>query len=180
MKTRKAVLQHIKNSHAAKTFRKHLKHHRTLKKKPHAIRKTYDLCAADSYACERTKVNVPRKLMPQLNGSPEGVRRVLREGKKLGVPVKKGRIDPQRLGYSQNEISIELTNNLVKAIREKTLKDTFVYVSQDNYVIDGHHRVAAHKEVGTPKINIVKIGLPIKEALEWAKMLSKKTEALVK
>jgi ParB-like chromosome segregation protein Spo0J len=66
---------------------------------------------------------------------------------------------------SQNEINGEIVDKVVKSMKKKK-KDMPIVISKDGYVVDGHHRWAAHKKMNPhKKIKALKINAPIDDAL---------------
>ena len=84
-------------------------------------------------------LGIPRRYMPQLD-IPVFKRALT---KKYRVPVKKTLIRPVDLKPAQGEIRESKVNGLVKLMNNKTYKPGEIVVSDDGYVVDGHHRWAA-------------------------------------
>lgn len=157
---------------------------------------TYNLCnvsvAGSNLFCADTK-GVPRIKMPQLAAKPlpgSKADRLLQKDSKgevnLGehfrahLAAKGIRIDDtqERADYlraSQNELHGGKVGGMMKAIEAGKLKPAPIFVSRDNYVIDGHHRWAANvgvdmrdSEPGDILMPVARIDMPILEALDEA------------
>lgn len=123
----------------------------------------YDLCKVSvpgtNLFCSESK-GIPRVEMPQLKGVPaEGSRAAAFE------PDSRGEVDlssqfmehMRNKGYaiqettelatylkaSQNELNGVKVAGIANAIRENKLDEASLFVSRDNYIVDGHHRWAA-------------------------------------
>lgn len=130
----------------------------------------YNLCAVSvkgtNLFCHGNK-NIPRVEMPQLKGFPvEGSK-----AKKLIKPDERGEYDvtpyfrkyleekgakitdategAAYLRATQNELNGGKTAAIANAIRENKLADERIFVSRDNYIVDGHHRWSASVGVDT-------------------------------
>ena len=84
-------------------------------------------------------LGIPRRYMPQLN-IPVFKNAVT---KKYRVSVKKTNIRPIDLKPSQGEIRESKVKGLVNLMNNKIYKPGEIVVSEDGYVVDGHHRWAA-------------------------------------
>ncbi len=79
-----------------------------------------------------------------------------------GVQIVNTTVNPNELKPSQKEFSPE------QAERAKGLPESRrLLVSKDNYLLDGHHQWLANKDKAS--INITKINLPVREALDLMK-----------
>jgi HK97 family phage portal protein len=60
-----------------------------------------------------------------------------------GITVSNTRLDASHLKASQSELDAEKTLGIAQAMRDKTAPEEAIFVTRDNYIIDGHHRWAA-------------------------------------
>ena len=124
----------------------------------------YDLCKVSvrgtNLFCAQT-MGVERAKMPQLTGTPapgsvadgmprnmfgevDAGQRFIEHVQGLGVPVITTKEDAKYLRASQRELNGVTVAVLTKSFIDGTLPVQPVFVSADNYIIDGHHRWAAH------------------------------------
>jgi hypothetical protein len=66
---------------------------------------------------------------------------------------------------AQSEVSQTKSNSMADAIKSNRLPPGYIYVSKDNYVIDGHHRFFANKIVNNESIPVIQIDAPIMDIL---------------
>ena len=142
-------------------------------------------------------MGVPRVQMPQLKGIPmEGSRaasfppdkrgevdvtdqfKAHLEGK--GIKVEYLSLRADYLKATQNELNGVKTGQIAQAIRENKLDKQILFVSKDNYIVDGHHRWAATVAVdfddnrsGDLKMDVGRIDMPIIDILNEAKDFAK-------
>lgn len=87
-----------------------------------------------------------------------------------GVSIEAGQVPIGTLRLTQNEINKMKVWKLMKAIRNKKPIGR-VWVSSDNYVVDGSHRyVAALNIDGKQRMKVYKVNMP---ALEFVKLAKK-------
>ncbi|WPJ72203.1 hypothetical protein DEEACLCL_00186 [Salmonella phage CRW-SP2] len=87
-----------------------------------------------------------------------------------GVSIEAGQIPIGSLRLTQNEVNKMKVWKLMKAIRNKKPIGR-VWVSSDNYVVDGSHRyVAALNIDGKQRMKVYKVDMP---ALEFVKLAKK-------
>jgi hypothetical protein len=127
---------------------------------------TYDLCGihveGTNLFCVESK-GIPRVRMPQLVGDPapgtkadklqrnkRGEVDITRQFraylKSEGVKMRMGEEEAQYLRASQNELNGVKTAGIMGALEKGVKIEGRLFVSRDNYIVDGHHRWAA--EVG--------------------------------
>lgn len=99
----------------------------------------------DSKLC-KGDLGIPRKLMPQFT-SPRDIRSFTRFiAKKYGIKAVRATRRAGQLRPSQEEIHRGRVEGVKEEIRAKKLDPNVpLIVSEDGYVIDGHHRWAAYK-----------------------------------
>jgi hypothetical protein len=163
----------------------------------------YNLCnvtvPGTSLFCTESK-GIPRVKMPQLAtgnpvpGSPaDGMERTERgevdlapafvemlEGR--GVAVEAQRVPASHLKATQNELDGAKVAGMHVAIEEGSMPPGSIFVTNDNYVVDGHHRWAANVAVGLGDapdmdMDVVRIDMPIIEVLALANDWTKKMGA---
>jgi hypothetical protein len=102
-----------------------------------------------------------RILMPQINDKIAFIKNI----RDSGVSYKEEKVDPNSLKSTQSEFDKEKIAAMM--IDPKSDKNQ-VIISNDNYVLDGHHRwiVAFNKK---QKVNVLRVDLPILELMILAK-----------
>lgn len=166
----------------------------------------FDLCKVSvtltNLFCRENK-GIPRAHMPQLKGKaapgslaaakggagnevdvePEFVEAL----RKAGISITPKRVMASHLRASQEELDGRKVVGMAEAIREGKgahIADTPIYVSQDGYVIDGHHRWAAlvaidilDGKIANPEdnvqMNVVELGFDIGAALDYTNEFAK-------
>jgi len=89
-----------------------------------------------------------------------------------GITVKRGSGTPDTFESTQKEISDEKVSKIMDDTESpndvRTMKP--IIVSNDNYIVDGHHRCKAILiKFGTEKMPYLKIDLPMKRAIQMYK-----------
>jgi hypothetical protein len=158
---------------------------------------TYDLCRVavkgTNLFCTQSK-GIPRVKMPQLSGIPIKGSLADREfpknseggvdlsaafaeflTKDRGASVSNEAVDAKFLKASQNELNGAKVAGIAKAIETGKLDPTegTIWVSNDDYIVDGHHRWAATvaveiKQSTSIKIKTRRVSLPILKILAIA------------
>ena len=135
-----------------------------------APKKENDMCDTGSF-CKGAK-DIPRKLMPQIYDANKFAKVVKR---RFGVKTRKMQMRPRNLKPSQNEINGEIVDKIIKA---KKKHYNPLVVSEDNFIVDGHHRWAAAKKTKPNKpVPVMVIKEPINDALGVAVATETKREA---
>jgi len=128
---------------------------------------------------------LPRIKMPQLSGTAragsEAAKVADKDGeadagpaflkflKKNGVKVSEKKVEASSLKASQAEL---IGAKVAGIMTKEKYNDGTIYVSRDDYVIDGHHRWAAavgadaEDGLGDLKIKVVRVDMPISEVLK--------------
>lgn len=158
----------------------------------------YDLCKVSvpgtNLFCAET-VGIPRAQMPQMRGTPvEGSHAATlprnKEGKvdigkefvqhikDLGIEVEETSVRASNLRASQNEIDGARVAGLVKTRSIDDLRKRPIFVTSDNYVIDGHHHWAAIVGHGAAKdkdykVPVYRMDMGIGEAISRANSFAK-------
>ena len=134
-------------------------------------KKATDMCVS-SKLCKGSK-GIPRKLMPQIYNAKKFAKVIKR---RFGVNTKKTSIRPRNLKPAQDEINGDAVADIIK--EGKVFTNPLV-VSEDNYIVDGHHRWAAARKTKPNKpIPVMVIKAPIKDALGVAMATEPKREAI--
>ena len=111
--------------------------------------------------------------MPQIYNAKKFAKVIKR---RFGVNTKKTTMRPRNLKPAQNEINGDAVADIIK--EGKVFTNPLV-VSEDNYIVDGHHRWAAAKKTKPNKpIPVMVIKAPIKDALGVAMATSPKRESI--
>ena len=134
-----------------------IKYRRTTRKN----KSSNNMCNKSKTFCKGAK-NIPRRLMPQIYNHKKFSKKIRH---KYNISSKTIKLPTKSLKPSQNEINGEIVDKVVKSMKKKK-KDMPIVVSKDGYVVDGHHRWAAHKKMNPhKKIKALKINAPIDDAL---------------
>jgi hypothetical protein len=132
----------------------------------------FNLCnisvANTNVFCGGGEASRPRIEMPRIpNSDRKNFRDYLREN---GVKVKKDDVRVDRLKASQKEIDGTKVSEMMSQVRsgERDLSNARIFVSKDNFIIDGHHKWAAtvgldygNKQLGDMKMKVYRVDLPI-------------------
>ena len=94
-----------------------------------------------------------------------------------GTTVEQEMIDPKDLTPIQKEINLDKVAGMVSAKGLESLASSKpVMISEDNYLIDGHHRWYALWDSDYPEMLAVKIGLPVEELISTMTSWDKSTK----
>jgi hypothetical protein len=107
----------------------------------------YDYCARHDKLCGK----YPRYIMPQIDNLDTFIMKV----NDIGIPMKYSNesIAPHELFSSQSEVSKMGIERKIQNLNDGK-GDKAIIISQDNYVIDGHHRFIALLEKGLSRVPI--------------------------
>lgn len=161
---------------------------------------TFDLCKVTvkntNLFCQETK-GFPRAQMPQMRGLPlvgtyadtlprnkagkvDISNEFIAELESKGVRVIQEKVKASHLRASQSEIDGARVAELVKAAEsgEKDLRKRPIFVTKDNYVVDGHHHWAALIGVGAKadkdlKVPVYRLDTDIGTAIAMANKFAK-------
>lgn len=110
---------------------------------------------------KQTLSELERKFMPQIaHDEQSDVISLLNDE---GIETEKVQLDPSQICHSQSKVNKDKVKNIIKDIRNKKPMPP-IFISEDNFIIDGHHRWIAYKLLKLP-IKCIRIGLPQKEAI---------------
>jgi len=120
---------------------------------------------SENFSETGSEIGVSRNEMPQFKGRDFSA--FLSHLKASGVKTEELQIPASQLNPTQSELNDEKVDNLAQEIKEGSIKGKPIIISSDNYILDGHHRWAAHKQVN-PRLKVasVKVDMPIDELLE--------------
>lgn len=110
---------------------------------------------------KQTLSELERKFMPQIAHDEQSD--VIALLNQEGIKTERVQLDPSQIKHSQSKVNKEKVRSIIKDIRNgKSLPR--IFISEDNFIIDGHHRWIAYKLLKLP-IKCIRIGLPQKEAI---------------
>jgi mannose-6-phosphate isomerase-like protein (cupin superfamily) len=111
-------------------------------------------------------LGVSRKDMPQINSNDVG--EFVKYLKDKGVSVSSSVINVSKVGMTQKDINVDKVRDLLGVERANLAKP--VIISKDNYILDGHHRVAALYNIDKDfRLKTIKVDLGIGDLLKTAK-----------
>jgi len=115
-----------------------------------------------------------RSDMPQIQGSD--LKDAFSILKKAGISVQIDEVLPKSLKHSQKTVNKKKVMALTRSIgRGETIPP--IVISEDNYIIDGHHRQLAYAVVEPDQsIKVIRINLPRDKALAVYKKVEKYME----
>lgn len=132
-----------------------------------------DICKGD--------LGIPRKLMPQFTSAKaiQDFRAYIKS--KYAIKSKKATRRARNLRPSQEEINRERVEDVKEDIREKKLDPKVpLIVSEDNFVIDGHHRWAAYKSHHPTKpLPVLVVEAPARDVLGVATVWGAESHAFL-
>lgn len=116
------------------------------------------------HATNRTRVE-----MPQLPTDSDGIARFSDFIKSKGITGNIEQVDPRSLSATQNELSSVKIGSMLKSFERSYEPDGLMFVSDDGFVIDGHHRWGASAILSIEKpgirANILRFHAPITKLL---------------
>lgn len=133
------------------------------------IGKAADICKISPPVCEGN-MGIPRADMPQLK--PEVVQAFLDSWKDKGVQVKTVDQHVGRLKATQREINAQKVIGMAKRVKSGKFdpSDPPIIVSNDGYILDGHHRWATLLAMDPDNsMSTHVVDVPMKELLKAAK-----------
>jgi len=129
--------------------------------------------------CKKTKIckgnlGYNRKKMPQINEDVMGD--YIKYIKKTNKISKKKKIPVNILKSTQNQLSLNVVRKKQAKLNKRKLKISPIIISNDNYILDGHHRWATLRDCEMYpqncsikkkfKIDAYKVDMPIKKLLK--------------
>lgn len=82
----------------------------------------------------------------------------------MGISVSMKSVLPKNLKHSQSKVNIKKIQNIVKDIKFGKKMPPIV-ISNDEHIVDGHHRQLAYKALGNKPMKAVMIDLPRDQAI---------------
>lgn len=134
----------------------------------------------------KSSLGIPRSKMPQLGGVPvpgskadhlkkdkSGEVDARSQFKKFledqGIDTKTKKVEASSLKPSQDDLDYAKVQRFLDANKED---EKTVFVSNDGYILDGHHHWAAN-EIKNSKLKVVQADVPIREFIDLAKRFDK-------
>lgn len=108
-------------------------------------------------------LGISRKDMPQIDS--KDMKHFLNHLKDQDINVDNKEISPHELTATQHHFNKEKIKSMIDDLNNDKLKSSPILTSKDDYVIDGHHRWLAHKNINKP-IEVNKIDLPVDELVD--------------
>lgn len=108
-----------------------------------------------------------RKLMPQLGATEDFLKNLDKEN----IKYDRVSVEPGDLRASQTEFNLDAVQSIMT--EPKKTKSSIV-ISNDNYIVDGHHRWIADYNKGV-KTQAIRVDLPILELMRVAKSFENTT-----
>jgi disulfide oxidoreductase YuzD len=106
---------------------------------------------------------INRSDMPQIKGND--IPTAIDTFKKYGVPFKYEVNKVNDLNPIQNNVNADKIERISIAIKSGN-KMNPIFISNDNYIVDGHHRWLAYKNLNKDEIECIKIGYSKMAALQ--------------
>ena len=126
----------------------------------------FEIVSEDTIKHISKSLGVPRDKMPQINSKDVG--EFVKYLKDKGVETSPSIIDVSKIGMTQKDINVDKVKDLLGVEKSNLAKP--VIISNDNYILDGHHRVVALYNVDKNfKLKTIKVDLGIKDLLNVAK-----------
>lgn len=152
-----------------KRWHRKVKHSRKTRRKSKSEK---NMCLKKDF-CKKT-VHIPRSLMPQIY-NPRDFSKKLKERYDIASTFTK--VKAKDIWPSQNEINEDRVDDVIKDIKSGKISKAPIVISEDNYIVDGHHRWAAYKKYKPEKaLSVLKVHLPIHDALGVASVIETKKE----
>ena len=107
-----------------------------------------------------TGLSYSREQLPQI--SEKEMPKFIRACKKVGLLVEALKIKASKLKPSQSHLNMDK----IQSMRESTKKRHPFLISEDNYIVDGHHGWGAALLEGDQKCTCVRVGLPIHKLIK--------------
>ena len=120
---------------------------------------------------------ISRSDMPQIKGN--NIPNAVKAFKDYGVPFEYETVNISNLLPIQDNVSPEKVKNISDEIMSGRHMNP-IFISNDNYIVDGHHRWLAYKDAKKNEIECIKIGYPKLAALKLFDRVSDKLEELKK
>ena len=130
----------------------------------------FEIISEDTIKHISKSLGVSRDKMPQINSKDVG--EFVKYLKDKGIEASSSLIDVSKIGMTQKDINVDKVKDLLGVEKSNLAKP--VIISNDNYILDGHHRVVALYNVDKNfKLKTIKIDLGIKDLLNVAREFPK-------
>lgn len=83
------------------------------------------------------------------------------------IPYHYDSTDPKSLIPTQSQFNDGKVKSIIMGVRSGNDQKPII-VSNDNYIVDGHHRWAAHSNIGIP-VPVIRVGATISDILQYLK-----------
>lgn len=110
-----------------------------------------------------------RESMPQIQG--KDLQQALTKLEQVGIPVSGSKVALKSLRPMQKAVNRTKVLEISKSYKKGANMPPMV-VSQDNFIVDGHHRWLASMHAGRVDEMVIKIGLQKEQALQVYSKLS--------
>jgi hypothetical protein len=125
----------------------------------------FEVITEDTIKYLSKSLGMSRKDMPQISSKHIGD--FVKYLNNKGVSVSPSVIDVSKIGMTQKDINVDKVKDLLGVEKSNLAKP--VIISNDGYILDGHHRVAALYNVDKNfKLKTIKVDLGIKDLLKAA------------
>jgi hypothetical protein len=125
----------------------------------------FEVITEDTIKYLSKSLGMSRKDMPQISSKHIGD--FVKYLNDKGVSVSPSVIDVSKIGMTQKDINVDKVKDLLGVEKSNLAKP--VIISNDGYILDGHHRVAALYNVDKNfKLKTIKVDLGIKDLLKTA------------
>jgi putative sterol carrier protein len=125
----------------------------------------FEVITEDTIKYLSKSLGMSRKDMPQISSKHIGD--FVKYLNDTGVSVSPSVIDVSKIGMTQKDINVDKVKDLLGVEKSNLAKP--VIISNDGYILDGHHRVAALYNVDKNfKLKTIKVDLGIKDLLKAA------------
>jgi hypothetical protein len=111
-----------------------------------------------------------RKLMPQI----DSIENFLKHLDQQIIAHRQVKVDPRDLKSTQSEFNMDKVNQM-----PSRKGPSGVIISNDNYILDGHHRWLAHHRDGAD-ISVIQVDLPILELIHTTRCMPNNVLGAVK
>lgn len=130
----------------------------------------FEMVSEDTIKHISKSLGVSRDKMPQINSKDVG--EFVKYLKDKGVSSSSSVIDVSKVGMTQKDINVDKVKDLLGVEKSNLAKP--VIISNDNYILDGHHRIVALYNIDKNfKLKTIKIDLGIKDLLNVAREFPK-------
>jgi hypothetical protein len=105
--------------------------------------------------------NISRSSMPQIKDHEKFCKHMDDCGQKYEVTrTRTSRVKPVQMEVDQEKIDAMVTSN--------NLDDKPIIVSKENYIIDGHHRYFAYKQMKRGYVSVIRTNMDLNRSLTFA------------